>query len=172
MEYPLMISLSYCQFDSPVGPFCVIVKGDTLVQLDFPDHPDRMVRLLKRRFNSFELIPVEDPIGAKTAVLAYLDGDFTALDRLPCDLGGTAFQQTVWQALRHIPLGQTQTYLGLAKAIGRPKSVRAVANANAQNPISLIYPCHRVIGSNGTLTGYAGGLHRKEWLLRHEGALS
>lgn len=81
---------------------------------------------------------------------------------------GTDFQHTVWAALRQIPAGQTRSYAQIARAICRPEAVRAVARANATNPIAILVPCHRVIGSDGTLTGYAGGLHRKQWLLEHE----
>lgn len=81
---------------------------------------------------------------------------------------GTDFQKTVWNALLTIPFGKTTTYLALSKQLGDPKAIRAVANANGKNPIWIIIPCHRVIGSDGSLTGYAGGLHRKKWLLEHE----
>ena len=84
--------------------------------------------------------------------------------------GGTAFQKAVWAALRAIPAGETRSYSQLAAAIGSPKAVRAAGLANGQNPIAVVVPCHRVIGANGTLTGYAGGLERKRWLLAHEGA--
>ena len=85
---------------------------------------------------------------------------------------GTEFQRDVWAALRTIPAGQTRTYGELAKQINRPAAVRAVGMTNGANPIGIVVPCHRVIGANGTLTGYAGGLERKRWLLEHEGALA
>jgi len=87
---------------------------------------------------------------------------------LPLELPGTAFQQQVWRQLLTIPYGQTASYLEIAQAIGNPQAVRAVGAANGRNPISIIVPCHRVIGANGQLTGYGGGLWRKEWLLAHE----
>jgi len=90
---------------------------------------------------------------------------------VPLAATGTEFQQKVWQALTTIPFGTTWSYQDLANAIGNPKAVRAVGLANGKNPISIIVPCHRVIGKNGTLTGYAGGIERKEGLLKHEGAL-
>jgi methylated-DNA-[protein]-cysteine S-methyltransferase len=90
---------------------------------------------------------------------------------LPVAFGGTAFQQNVWQALRTIPAGRTLSYGQLAAQLGNPKGMRAVGLANGANPIALIVPCHRVIGANGTLTGYGGGMTRKHWLLRHEGSL-
>ncbi|MBN1582409.1 MAG: methylated-DNA--[protein]-cysteine S-methyltransferase [Anaerolineae bacterium] len=100
----------------------------------------------------------------------YLAGDRREFD-LPILLQGTGFQKRVWQQLLAIPFGQTSSYLDIAIAIGNPKAVRAVGAANGQNPISIIVPCHRVVGSDGSLVGYGGGLWRKEWLLRHEGSL-
>ena len=88
---------------------------------------------------------------------------------VPLVLGGTEFQRKVWRRLTTIPFGRTASYLEIAQGLGRPGAVRAVGAANGRNPISIIVPCHRVIGSDGTLTGYGGGLWRKEWLLRHEG---
>ena len=86
-------------------------------------------------------------------------------------MDGTEFQQQVWQELRSIPFGQTVSYGDLARSIGKPSAVRAVGAANGDNPVSIIVPCHRVIGSDGGLTGYGGGLERKQWLLKHEGGL-
>jgi len=108
------------------------------------------------------------------AVRKQIDGYFagrrTVFD-LPLDLRGTDFQRRVWKQLLTVPFGQTATYLDIALALGNPQAVRAVGAANGQNPVSVIVPCHRIIASNGKLTGYGGGLWRKEWLLRHEGAL-
>lgn len=109
-----------------------------------------------------------DPGGLTTALLAYFAGDLTAIDALPVALEGTPFQRTVWRALREIPCGETCSYLDLARRIGNPAAVRAVGLANGANPIGVVIPCHRVIGANGTLTGYGGGLERKRWLLAHE----
>ena len=100
----------------------------------------------------------------------YFDGKRTRFD-IPCAPAGTAFQQRVWAALTTIPFGTTVSYADIARSIGNPKGVRAVGLANGRNPISIIVPCHRVIGSDGSLTGYGGGIERKEWLLRHEGVL-
>lgn len=110
-----------------------------------------------------------------TDCLAQLDEYFGGRRReftLSLAPAGTDFQQQVWRQLLTIPFGQTVSYLDIAVAIGNEKAVRAVGLANGRNPISLIIPCHRVIGSDGTLTGYGGGLWRKEWLLKHEGALN
>jgi methylated-DNA-[protein]-cysteine S-methyltransferase len=104
-------------------------------------------------------------------VADYFAGDLEALGRIAWALGGgSAFQQDVWRALATIPAGQTTSYGALARRIGRPAAVRAVGMANGANPIGLVLPCHRVIGANGALTGYGGGLQRKRWLLEHEGA--
>jgi methylated-DNA-[protein]-cysteine S-methyltransferase len=99
---------------------------------------------------------------------AYMDGELAALDSLAVSTGGTTFQKQVWRALREIPTGTTTSYGELAKRIGRPSAVRAVGLANGANPIGIVVPCHRVIGANGSLTGYAGGLQRKRWLIAHE----
>jgi methylated-DNA-[protein]-cysteine S-methyltransferase len=101
----------------------------------------------------------------------YFAGELTALDAIGVDPGGTPFQNRVWLKLREIPVGRTWSYADLARAVGRPRAVRAVGAANGANPIALVLPCHRVIGSDGSLTGYGGGLARKRWLLAHEGAL-
>jgi len=93
------------------------------------------------------------------------------IDSVPVMTAGTEFQRTVWQQLRQIPCGEIITYGELAKRIGRPTASRAVGMANGSNPISIVVPCHRVIGSQGALTGYAGGVQRKAWLLKHEGYL-
>ena len=100
----------------------------------------------------------------------YFKGERTHFS-VPLDTQGTEFQQSVWRALMGVEFGKTKSYLDIAQAINNPKAVRAVGAANGKNPISIIVPCHRVIGASGKLTGYAGGLDRKEWLLKHEGIL-
>ncbi len=100
---------------------------------------------------------------------AYFDGDLTVFE-IPVRLGGTAFQREVWSQLQDIPYGETISYGELARRVGSPKASRAVGLANGRNPVSIIVPCHRVIGSNGQLTGYGGGIERKTWLLDHEAA--
>lgn len=100
----------------------------------------------------------------------YFAGDIDALDGVAVQTNGTEFQRTVWAELRRIPRGTTTTYGELAARIGKPTAARAVGLANGSNPVSIVVPCHRVIGADGSLTGYAGGTARKEWLLRHEGA--
>ena len=138
--------------------------------LDFGDCEERMKTLLSRRFGSF-VLHRDNHLGVGGRIEAYLAGDLRTLDEIKVNPGGTEFQQTVWSALREIPAGTTRTYGQLAAVIGRPSAPRAVGLANGQNPLSIVIPCHRLIGSNGALTGYGGGLDRKRWLLRHEGAL-
>jgi methylated-DNA-[protein]-cysteine S-methyltransferase len=103
-----------------------------------------------------------------SALSAYFDGELSAIDRLTVATGGTEFQKSVWRALRAIPCGETISYATLAERVGRPKAVRAVGHANGDNPVSVVVPCHRVIGTSGSLTGYGGGIARKRWLLAHE----
>jgi methylated-DNA-[protein]-cysteine S-methyltransferase len=101
---------------------------------------------------------------------AYFDGEIEALDRVPVDAGGSAFQRRVWSALRRIPAGRTESYGALARKLGAPGSARAVGLAAARNPVTFVVPCHRLIGAGGELTGFAYGIERKRWLLEHEGA--
>ena len=107
---------------------------------------------------------------AQAVLSRYFARKGEAFDEVPIDAEGTDFQLRVWNALREIPTGQTRSYGDIARRIGRPKAVRAVGAANGLNPVPIVVPCHRVIGSNGTLTGYGGGIEKKEWLLKHEGA--
>ena len=154
----------------PIGPILIASNGQSLVALDFGMPEERFAVLLRRRFGAVALTQAADPQGFASAVQAYFDGEVTALDDLPTDGGGTEFQRLVWDALRTIPPGTTRSYGQIAAQIGRPSACRAVGAANGSNPISLAVPCHRVIGTNGSMTGYGGGLVRKEWLLAHEKA--
>ncbi|ASV30084.1 methylated-DNA--[protein]-cysteine S-methyltransferase [Maribacter cobaltidurans] len=113
-----------------------------------------------------DIIPVELE-DAAYQLKEYFDGSRTRFDLL-LNPSGTDFQKSVWKALQEIPYGKTVSYLDLSKTLGDVKAIRAVASANGKNPLWIVVPCHRVIGSDGSLTGYAGGLHRKKWLLEHE----
>ena len=156
---------------TPTGEVLLVVDADSAVRaLDFAGYEDRMRRLLRRHWGEVELVEGRAPAAVRSAVEAWFGGDLTALDGLRVKTNGTDFQRAVWAALRAIPAGETRTYGQLAAAIGSPKAVRAAGLANGQNPIAVIVPCHRVIGASGALTGYAGGLERKQWLLAHEGA--
>ncbi len=156
---------------TPIGEFVLISdeKG-CLRATDWTSHEDRMHHLLSRQYgeDSFTLTPARNSFGLTAAVAAYFEGDLHAIDTLPVATEGTAFQKSVWKALRSIPAGETMSYGELAVKIGNPTAVRAVGLANGANPIGVIVPCHRVIGANGSLTGYGGGLERKRWLLDHE----
>lgn len=161
------------RIDTPVGQVLLVVDAEGgVVALDFEDYEARMMRLLARHHGAATLKPGRAPEAVRAAVSAYFAGDLAALDAVALRTRGTDFQREVWGALRTIPAGETWTYGRLAAAIGRPKAVRAAGLANGQNPVAIIVPCHRVIGANGTLTGYAGGLERKRWLLAHEARLS
>jgi O-6-methylguanine DNA methyltransferase len=128
--------------------------------------------LFARHHPCASLAPGEPPAALTGALAAYFAGTVTALDGLAVARIGSDFQRRVWSALRAIPAGETRSYGQLAAAIGQPTASRAIGLANGANPISIVVPCHRVIGSGGALTGYAGGVERKAWLLRHEGALA
>jgi methylated-DNA-[protein]-cysteine S-methyltransferase len=156
---------------SPIGTIVIVVDGDKLCSLDFEDYTERMMRLLTRRYAEVRLKQVDDPHGFSARIKTYFAGDYDSLTAIPVKTGGTPFQQQVWTALREIPVGQTFAYSRLAARIGRPKAARAVGMTNALNPIAIVLPCHRVVGCNASLTGYAGGLDRKRWLLRHEHAI-
>jgi methylated-DNA-[protein]-cysteine S-methyltransferase len=163
-------SLTLDRVATPVGEVLLVTDGLGAVRaLEFADYEARMNRLLVRHAPGASLTAGAAPGSVRAAVERYFAGDVRALDGLTVTTGGTDFQRSVWKALRAIPAGETRTYGQLAAAIGSPKAVRAVGLANGQNPVALIVPCHRVIGANGTLTGYAGGLERKRWLLQHEG---
>ena len=164
-------TLTLDRLATPTGEVLLVVDADGAVRaLDFAGYEDRMSRLLRRHWGEVELVEGRAQAAVRSAVEAWFGGDLTALDGLRVKTNGTDFQRAVWAALRAIPVGETRTYGQLAAAIGSPKAVRAAGLANGQNPIAVIVPCHRVIGASGALTGYAGGLERKQWLLAHEGA--
>jgi methylated-DNA-[protein]-cysteine S-methyltransferase len=151
------------------------VTGDygRLKALEWDDHSDRMATLVRRYQGpgvEFAEVPTPPaPIG--DALERYFAGDLIALDALETDPGGTPFQRECWAALRRIPPGETRSYSQQAATIGRPAATRAVGLANGANPIAIVVPCHRVVGADGSLTGFGGGLERKRWLLEHEGAV-
>ncbi len=147
-------------FDTPLGPVLITADEHHILSVLVMDSRD----------------PIEesetDPIRrCKQQLQEYFDGQRKTFD-LPLAQEGTPFQQKVWQQLTAIPFGQTITYMQLAKALGDPKSIRAAGTANGKNKLWIIVPCHRVVGSDGKLVGYAGGLHRKKWLLDHEAKMS
>ncbi|MCF8531946.1 MAG: methylated-DNA--[protein]-cysteine S-methyltransferase [Reyranella sp.] len=159
---------------TPIGELLIVAdRAGKLRTIDWSDHEARMRLLLDRYYGKgrYALNGARDPGGFTRAMRAYFEGDLAAIDKLPVATAGTPFQTSVWRALRKIGKGRTISYAELARRIGKPRAVRAAGLANGQNPISIVVPCHRVIGSDGRLTGYGGGLPRKQWLLEHEGAL-
>ncbi len=155
-----------------IGELLLVTYRGAIASIDFPGFEERLARLLHRRFkvDYDRLANTSAPRTIATAFDAWAAGSDTGFRTLPLHEGGTEFQRRVWTTLRTIAFGETWSYTELARRIGDTKAVRAVAAANGQNPIAILTPCHRVIGSNGSLTGYAGGLDRKAALLRHEGA--
>lgn len=146
------------EMKSPVGTLTLLEHDDALTGLYMETH-----RVPKAEYRSSALLK-----RAQRQLLEYFAGKRDRFD-VPLRLEGTDFQRQVWAALAQIPFGSTCSYAELARRIGRPQAVRAVGSANGANPVSIIIPCHRVIGANGALTGYGGGLPRKHWLLAHEG---
>jgi len=155
--------------ESPLSVLLLVTDEDGLVRaLEFADLESRLSRLLREHYGTYTLREAAAPAPVSRALVAYFHGETDALDEVPTATGGTPFQRDVWNALRRIPAGTTISYGQLAANLGRPGSARAVGAANGANPIPIIVPCHRVIGADGTLTGFASGLARKRWLLDHE----
>jgi AraC family transcriptional regulator of adaptative response/methylated-DNA-[protein]-cysteine methyltransferase len=158
-------TIRWTSFDSPLGPMLIAATSKGICRLTFDDSEASLVRLFPNA------TIVKDDGGLKQLV----EGALTAIERplaapdLPIDVAGTAFQEAVWRELRKIPPGETRSYAEIAAAIGQPKAVRAVGSANGDNHVAVLIPCHRVIRSDGTLGGYAGGLDRKRKLLDAEG---
>jgi O-6-methylguanine DNA methyltransferase len=164
--------LTLTRYAAPVAELLVVSDAEgRLRALDFADYEERMRRLLARHYGEVRLAEGAAPAAIIAALDAYFAGDLDALASVPVATGGTAFQKSVWAALRQIPVGETLGYGALAARLGKPGAARAVGLANGLNPIGIVVPCHRVIGASGTLTGYAGGVERKAWLLAHERAL-
>ena len=162
------------RMETPIGTILVVADGGGRMRaLDWLDCAERMERLLRLHYGpvgaGFLVDERPMPQAMREALEAYFNGDLAAPGRILVRTGGTAFQRDVWAALREIPAGTTITYGELAGRVGRPKAIRAVGLANGANPLSVVVPCHRVIGKGSSLSGYAGGLERKRWLLAHEG---
>ena len=163
--------LTLDRFATPIGTALVAVdEAGVLRAFNWTDYEPQMRAWIARRYPAAPLAVGLAPKALRSAFDAYFAGQTDALSAVPWAGAGTAFQQGVWRALCEIPAGETWSYAQLAARVGRPTAVRAVGLANGANPVALVAPCHRVIGANGTLTGYGGGLGRKQWLLAHEGA--
>jgi methylated-DNA-[protein]-cysteine S-methyltransferase len=158
--------------ETPIGRMMIVTDDqDRLRGADWDDYEDRLRLLLRRHYgaNAIDWREAPRPSAAARALEAYFGGDLHAIETVPTATNGTDFQRAVWAALRQIPAGSTMSYGALAARLGRATAMRAVGLANGANPIPVVVPCHRVIGADGSLTGFGGGLERKRWLLAHEG---
>jgi methylated-DNA-[protein]-cysteine S-methyltransferase len=172
---PKILQLLTDRIDTPIGEMLIVADHDgNLRSADWTEYQPRMQRLLRLHYGEggFLLQPSRNPHNLTNAICSYFAGELKAIDILPVQTAGTPFQREVWRALREITCGTTISYSALARRIGYPTAVRAVGLANGSNPVGIVVPCHRVIGSNGSLTGYGGGIERKRWLLEHEGRLT
>ena len=159
------------EYESPVGIVYVVSDGTSLRAVDFEGYEERMHRLLARHYGHYTLHSSGGRSDAMSRLAEYFAGNLQAVDDVAVSTNGTEFQKQVWAALRGIPAGTTVSYGTIADRIGRPAACRAVGLANGSNPIGIVVPCHRVIGANQGLTGYGGGIERKQWLLEHEGVV-
>lgn len=157
---------------TPIGGSLIVTdEAGYLRAFDWADRQSSMARLLRLHYGSIVPQPGAAPSNVKRLLQNYFEGDLTCLAAIEWRTAGTPFQRTVWTGLTTIGPGATLSYGALAAKLGCPGSVRAVGTANGANPISVVVPCHRVIGADGSLTGYGGGIERKRWLLDHEGAI-
>ena len=158
------------RLETPIGVALLVSDDDGVLRaLDWEDYEPRMKELLRLQYGAVILNEARAPRDLRAALASYFKGDLDRLSQIKWRVAGTPFQQTVWKALPKIRPGTTMSYGALAKKIGLPKAIRAVGHANGSNPISVVVPCHRLIGANGSLIKYGGGLERKRWLLQHEG---
>lgn len=156
---------------TPIGEMIIAADAEGNLRVSLFAADEEVIRhylRLQCNGHTFKLDSAKNPHGLGESIARYFDGELDAIDRILVETGGTAFQRKVWEALRMIPCGTTTSYGALAKHIGHPAAVRAVGTANGANPVAVVLPCHRVIGANGSLTGYGGGMERKRWLLNHE----
>jgi methylated-DNA-[protein]-cysteine S-methyltransferase len=164
-------TLTVDRLETPIGTALLVTdERGVLRAFNWTDYEPAMLAWIGRHYPKAKLVDGLAPPAVRGAFEAYFQGEARALDRVPWKASGTAFQLKVWEALCTIAAGETLSYAGLAARIGRPTAVRAVGLANGANPVAVVVPCHRVIGTNGSLTGYGGGLPRKRWLLDLEGA--
>jgi methylated-DNA-[protein]-cysteine S-methyltransferase len=160
------------RLQTPIGIALLVTDADgALRALDWEDFETRLRQLLRLHYGAAALEDRPAPGDLRAALNKYFAGDLDSLKTIKWRVAGTPFQRKVWTALSKIPVGTTTSYGALAAQLGMPQAVRAVGHANGSNPISVVVPCHRVIGANGSLTGYGGGLERKQWLLQHEGVV-
>jgi methylated-DNA-[protein]-cysteine S-methyltransferase len=155
---------------TPIGVALLVTDADGILRaLDWEDYEPRMKELLRLQYGTVVLQDRPSPRDIRAALSGYFKGDLASLNTIKWRVAGTPFQRKVWTALAKIPPGTTMSYGALAAQLDSPKAMRAVGHANGSNPISVVVPCHRLIGANGSLIKYGGGLERKRWLLAHEG---
>jgi methylated-DNA-[protein]-cysteine S-methyltransferase len=158
------------RLETPIGVALLVTDADGVLRaLDWADYAPRMKALLRLHYGAVMLRDARAPEQIRAALAAYFKGDLASLSAIRWRVAGTPFQQKVWKALPKIPVGTTMSYGALAAKLGAPNAMRAVGHANGSNPISVVVPCHRLVGANGSLVKYGGGLERKRWLLEHEG---
>lgn len=173
----MSLTLTLSWLDSPVGPLALATDGESRLRgVSFAgDRTDTLVRAMRREYPGATFVDGETPADLARTLQAYFDGDREALTRVRWSLDGSAaadgFQARVWRALAEVPAGETISYGEMARRAGDPGAAQAAGVALNRNPIALVLPCHRVIGADGAMVGFGGGLERKTWLLRHEGAL-
>ena len=155
---------------TPIGTALLVTDaGGVLCSLDWDEHEPRMKELLRLQYGAVTLSNARAPAEIRTALTDYFRGDLDRLKAIKWRVAGTPFQRKVWTALPKIPAGTTISYGALAAQLDMPRAMRAVGHANGSNPLSVVVPCHRLIGAGGSLVKYGGGLERKRWLLAHEG---
>jgi methylated-DNA-[protein]-cysteine S-methyltransferase len=163
-------SFNLDRLKTPIGTALLVTDDDGVLRaLDWDDYEGRMLELLRLHYGAVTLRDGRAPAAMREALADYFKGDLDRLADVEWRVAGTPFQQKVWHALPKISPGTTMSYGALAAKLKVPKAMRAVGHANGSNPISVVVPCHRLIGANGSLVKYGGGLERKRWLLRHEG---
>jgi methylated-DNA-[protein]-cysteine S-methyltransferase len=160
------------RLQTPIGVALLVTDAQGVLRaLDWEDYAPRMKELLRLQYGAVMLRDARAPRALRTALSAYFKGDLDRLRTIEWRGAGTPFQQRIWNALGNIPVGTTMSYGALAASLDMPNAMRAVGHANGSNPISVVVPCHRLIGANGSLVKYGGGLSRKKWLLEHEGVV-
>lgn len=163
-------SFSLDRLSTPIGTALLVTDADGVLRaLDWVEYEPRMWELLRLQYGAADLKDARAPSELRSALTGYFKGDLDRLKTIRWRVAGTPFQRKVWTALPKIPAGTTMSYGALAAKLNLPKATRAVGHANGSNPISVVVPCHRLIGASGSLIKYGGGLERKRWLLRHEG---
>jgi methylated-DNA-[protein]-cysteine S-methyltransferase len=167
---PMPESFSLDRLPTPIGTALLVTDADGYLRaLDWEDYEPRMRQLLRLHYGAVTLQDARAPRDLRVALAGYFKGDLDRLASIGWRVAGTSFQQKIWNALPGIPAGTTLSYGALAARLKMPRAVRALGHANGSNPISVVLPCHRLIGANGSLVKYGGGLERKRWLLKHEG---